>query len=193
MACFQAPDIEGANNPAVHPGNVIIEKFSSQGRHQRPRNPTTTRRTTRRTTTTTGRTTTTIDPKEYTHTFNFTSDYEYIVYDEYYVEEKKGVDFGPNLPAVTQKKEDDEEDRGYEFIPRGTNLPGFKEQEDISFGPQKPKEIQKPEEDKGDRGFEFIPGETNLSMKSTNKEQARIQFRIKEIKIKITIKPYFLL
>ena len=78
LACFQAPDIEGGNYPAVHPGSVNIPKFSSQGRNQSPRKPPTTRRTTRRTTTTTRRTTTTTDPAEHAHTFNFTSDYEYI-------------------------------------------------------------------------------------------------------------------
>ena len=162
MACFQAPDIEGGNNPALHPGNVNIPKLSSQGRNQRPRNPPTSRRTARRTTTTTRRTTTTIDPTEHAPTFKLTSDYEYIDYGEYYGEEKEGVDFGAQVPAVTLKKEDEEEDRGYEFIPGKTNLPGLKEQEDVFFGPQEATEIQKPKEEKDDKGYEFIPGETNL-------------------------------
>jgi len=118
LACFQAPDIEGGNNPAVHPGSVNRNKISS--RKTKPRKFTTTRPTTRRTTrqttrrtttkTTTRRPTSTIEPLEQVHTFDFSSDYEYSDYDEYY--------------------EDDEEenvDRGFSFIPGETNLPGFEE------------------------------------------------------------------
>jgi hypothetical protein len=127
LACFQAPDIEGGNNPAVHPGNLNIPKFSYQGRNQRPRKSQKIRRTIRRTTTTTSRTTKTIDPAEHAHRFNFTSDYEYIDYDDYYEEKKKAVAFGPQVSGVTQKKEEKEEDRGFEFVLGETNLPGFKE------------------------------------------------------------------
>merc|ERR1712106_1252133 len=101
LACFQAPDIEGGNNPAVHPGNVN-------------------RKTTRQTTTTT----TTAVPLEQSHTFDFSSDYEYSDFDEYYEEENQDVAFGPQPPPITKEPEV-EVDRGFAFILGETSLPGF--------------------------------------------------------------------
>merc|ERR1712106_1047592 len=130
LACFQAPDIEGGNNPAVHPGNVNRKKNSSPRKSQRK--PQNTRRTTRRTTTKrkttrqTTTTTTTAVPLEQSHTFDFSSDYEYSDFDEYYEEENQDVAFGPQPPPLTKEPEV-EVDRGFAFILGETSLPGFVE------------------------------------------------------------------
>merc|ERR1711874_223511 len=97
----------------------------------------------RQTTQPTTRHTTTTTTTEPVHTFDFTSDYEYSDYEEYY--DKTGNAIAAN------DDQDIEKDRGFEFIPGETNLPGFERNVDVGdvkledgifnasvFGPQPP-------------------------------------------------------
>jgi len=135
LACFQAPDIEGGNNPKRHPGHVNRHSTSTQRRKSNKRKPPTTRRTTRTTTqpttrrttrTTTQQPTTVADYSSETgHTFNFTYDYQYSDYEEYNEDLEYRQAFRKELPV--------KEDRGFTFILGETNLPGFKDKQSVDI------------------------------------------------------------